>query len=194
MDTQQRILDAARELFLSEGLPGLTMRRVARATGLSATAIYRHFDNKETLMAAVAARGSHLFFDYLSRGLEGADARERLRLSGAGYLDFSLENPAYYRILFMTPLDEVGFPTLGEKNTATFAPTFQYLQDRVRECMDENVLASADVDAVSAVIWAQCHGVVSLYLAGHFDGLGSREAVRAFFQSSLDALLRGLAA
>ena len=51
-DTAARLLACARDLFLAEGVAGFSMRKVASAAGVSATAIYRHYDDKETLLFA----------------------------------------------------------------------------------------------------------------------------------------------
>jgi len=81
-DTRQNVLQAARQIYLQEGLAGLSMRKVARDAGISATAIYRHFEDKEAMLISVVAQGSHLFMHYLSRGLKGNCSEERLKLSG----------------------------------------------------------------------------------------------------------------
>jgi len=101
-NTHAVILDCARDLYLERGLAGFSMRKVAECAGLSATAIYRHFENKEALLMAVAEEGFRLFATYLWHGLEGATPLERLALTGHGYARFGVENPGYYRVIFMT--------------------------------------------------------------------------------------------
>lgn len=190
-DTRERVLDAARQIYLSEGLRSLSMRKVAADVGISATAIYRHFENKEAMLISLVAQGSHLFFQYLSRGLAGKTARERLELSGMAYLDFALDHPSYYRILFMSSQEDIGLERLCAESSESFAPTFQYLVDRVRDCMVEGVLAKADADATALTIWAGCHGFVSLYLANNLQML-SEEQLREIYRTSNSSLIRGL--
>ena len=84
MSTERHILDAARDLYLEQGLQGLPMRKVADTVGISATAIYRHFDNRETLVLAICEEGFRRFGEYLYRGLRGETPLERLVLSGQG--------------------------------------------------------------------------------------------------------------
>ena len=191
-DTRERVLASARQIYLREGLKGLSMRKVAAEVGVSATAIYRHFDSKEAMLIKLVEKGTQLFFQYLSRGLTGKTAQERLELSGMAYLDFALDHPGYYRILFMSSREDIGLEQLCEESSENFAPTFQYLVDRVRECMDDGVIAKGDADATALIIWAGCHGFVSLHLASHLPTL-SPEQLRGLYRSSNSSLLRGLA-
>jgi AcrR family transcriptional regulator len=190
-DTRERVLSSARQIYLSEGLRSLSMRKVAAEVGVSATAIYRHFENKEAMLISLVAQGSQLFFQYLSRGLAGRTAGERLELSGMAYLDFALDHPSYYRILFMSSQEDIGLERLCAESSESFAPTFQYLVDRVRDCMAEGVLAEADTEATALTIWAGCHGFVSLYLAHNLPML-SEEQLREIYRSSNSSLIRGL--
>ena len=190
-DTREAILKAAHALYLREGLAGLSMRKVAKGAKISAPAIYRHFQDKETMLFELVAKATHIFMTYLSRGLSGEDARERLLLAGMGYMDFALEHSGYYRIMFMAPKEHVGFQKLAEQAASDFAPTFQFLVDRVRECMASGELATDDAEKISAIIWANCHGLCSLRLADHFEMI-SEATFREMYQHSIEHLLVGL--
>src|SRR5688500_14212211 len=122
-DARTRILDAARELFLEEGQGGVTMRSVADRVGVTATALYRHFESKDALVHAVIDGGFQTFGGYLYRSLKGATAAERMRLSGQAYLDFALEQPEMYRTLFMTPWPD----SAHGKSDAQWNATFTFL-------------------------------------------------------------------
>jgi len=190
-ETRDDILQAAHALYLREGLAGLSMRKIAKLVGISATAIYRHFEDKETMLFELVARASHLFMTYLSRGLKGNCPRSRLFAAGMGYVDFALEHPEYYRIMFMAPKEHLGLQKLSERAAEDFAPTFQFLVDRVRECMSCGDLAQDDAEKVSAMIWANCHGLCSLRLADHFDMI-SEDMFRQMFEQSITTQLMGL--
>lgn len=198
MATRDDLLEAARTLYLKEGLQGVSMRSVADRAGVSAPAIYRHFENKEDLVFELCRAGHRIFGTYLGRGLEGRTARERLVATGIGYLEFALDHPAYYAIMFITPPSELGFDKLGSRNLEEGGRTFQMLVDRVRECVDERVLARRDPLEVSFEIWAHVHGIASLHLRACEAGepvppIHEPAMIRAFFAASLERLLRGLA-
>lgn len=197
IETRERIVSAARDLYLEGGLAALSMRKVAKMADISATAIYRHFDSKEAMLTAVCADGYGLFGRYLARGLRGADPLDRLRQTGAGYLDFALDHPAYYRIMFMTNAAEHGFAEWIEAHQRQVLPTFQFLVDRVRECVDAGLLAepAGGLRELAAWIWSHSHGMVSLWLLGQFDqDVPDPDGLRDFYQRSVNHLLRGLEA
>lgn len=200
MNSRATILNCARDLYLEEGLTGFSLRNVAKAAGVSATAIYRHFDGKEGLLWEVCQEGHEIFGRYLARGLKGKTPRERLTLTGDGYLDFALDHKAYYLVMFVAPPEHLGFQRLDARSRDEGAATFQMLVDRVRECMDAGVMVEDDPVVVSFGIWAHVHGLVTLYFRNPTDrkesmhpGLASLDAFRAVYRKSLDAHVDGLA-
>ncbi len=186
-EARTRILDAARSLFLEEGVEAVTMRRVAERVGVTATALYRHFEGKDALLSAVLDAGFQSFGGYLYRALKAGDPGERLRSSGQCYLDFALEQPEVYRSIFMTPR-----PAKVEcgRNEPQWNATFNFLVDRVRECIDAGLLRPGDPQAVAVTIWALVHGLVSLYLTGA-TGMAEEE-FRKSYRESIDRLFSGL--
>jgi AcrR family transcriptional regulator len=190
-DTRQRILESARDLYVSEGFAGLSMRRVAERAGLSATAIYRYFKDKEALLSATCEEGFRLFGEHLYGALKGETPLERYRLAGEAYLRFALENSRDYRVMFMSNAEDWGLVRMPEQNQERFSPTFRFLVDRVRECMEAGVMRPGDPGEIAGVIWAHVHGLVSLRLAGHLPG--EDEAFIAFYRRSSQVLLQGLA-
>jgi AcrR family transcriptional regulator len=191
--TRERLLACARDIYVNEGLAGLSMRRVAQLAGVSATAIYRHFESKEALVAAVTEEGFALFARYLWRALQAEGPRERLRATGTSYLRFALEQTPYYRVIFMSPTDALGYTEMHESVRRKAAPTFQFLVDRVRECIEAGVLIDIDPNELAATIWSHSHGLVSLYLDGNLRlHLASEPDFEAFYQRAQDRLVRGL--
>jgi AcrR family transcriptional regulator len=192
--TRDRLLACARDIYLEEGLVGLSMRKVGQMAGVSATAIYRHFDSKEALLAAVAEEGFALFGEYLWRSLQGATPRERLRGTVTGYLRFALEQGPYYRVIFLSPVENIGFLALSETVGRKAEPTFQFLVDRVRECIAAGVLQDGDLTEIAAIIWAHSHGLVALYLNGNFGArVPTEQAFEDLYHRAQDRLVRGLA-
>lgn len=185
-EPRARILAAAREIFLDGGADAVTMRAVAERVGVSATALYRHFENKDALVRAVMTAGFESFAGYLYRALSGKTPGERLRLSGVAYLDFALEQPQMYRTVFMTAWPRAGTVVIDPQ----WGATFHFLVDRVRECMDSRDLRKDEPTEVARTIWAQVHGLVSLYLIGS-TGLEQGD-FRELYRLSLQRLFKGL--
>lgn len=193
-ETRDRIVEEARDLYLTGGLSALSMRKVAERVGVSATALYRHFDDKEALLVAVVQAGFERFTSYLLRGLAGKTPAERLARTGEGYLRFALENSSYYRIMFMTSREDFGFDQLPDASRQILARSFQLLVDRVRECQDAGTLRAGEPEEIAVLIWSFVHGLVSLYLAGHMGPLDRKPTAFArFYAASQVEFLAGLA-
>src|SRR5207245_628973 len=125
--TRERLLTEARDLYLEVGVE-FSLREVARRAGVSAPAVYRHFENKDQLLRAVCAEGFQLFASYLMLALEAGGPKQRLVATTKQYLHFGLEHPRDYRVLFMGEPSALEFAPKKER-----APTYQFLVDRVRE-------------------------------------------------------------
>lgn len=194
-ETRERILAHACDLYLSDGLDGFSMRKLARAVGVTAPALYRHFENKEQLLHDVMVQAYEQFAHYLYRALAGTTPRERIRMAGEAYLDFALEHPKLYDILFATPATS-GLRTASEQLESLGCAVGQFWHDRVRECMDTGILAEGDPEAVSVTMWGHAHGLVTLHRKGVLmrEGTMDEDAFRALFEASGMRLLRGLAA
>jgi AcrR family transcriptional regulator len=191
--TRERILEEARDLYLKGGLSGLSMRKIADRVGVSATALYRHFEDKEALLMAVVEVGFERFTSYLLRGLAGKTPAERLNLTGEGYLRFALENRSYYRIMFMAARDDFGYDRFPARSRENLSRSFQLLVDRVRECQDSKHLRAGDPQEVAVLIWSFTHGMVSLFLTGHMGPLdGKPEAFARFYRDAQAEFLAGL--
>ena len=189
-DTRTRLLEHARAVYLEGGAAHFSLREVARRVGVSAAAVYRHFNGKAALLAAVCEEGFRTFSSYLLRALAERTPMARLRASGDFYCRFALENPHDYRVIFMSSVEDLG---LSETSPRESSPTFQFLVDRVHECVAAGVLVPGDAEEMAATIWAHVHGLASLRLSGHLDSVGDDEAFVAFFRTSTDHLLQGFA-
>jgi len=190
--TRERILSQGTSLIVDEGLGGFSMRKLASRLDLSATSLYRHFADKEQLIVAICVEGFEHFAQALWRGLEGNTPLERLRRTGREYLVFASQQPHFYRVMFMTPTDLLGWIRIPEANQQRINGTFQFLVDRVKECIDAGVLQTGEPREMAASIWAHCHGLVALRLDGHLRDL-SDDQFRDFYATSCDAHLSGLA-
>ncbi len=142
------------------------MRKVAERVGVSATAIYRHFADRNALVAAAQEDAGQQLAQYFARALAGKTPRERLHLTGRNYLRFALEHQKYYQVLFMA-WDELPVDLPSPRHGGGYAPTFQFLLDRVGECVLARLLPPrTDVFEVAMLCWSVCHGLASLYLTG----------------------------
>jgi len=197
-DTRALLVTVARDLFLEAGEAGFSLREVARRVGISPAAVYRHFDGKEALIFAACTQGFEVFSSYLVRALAAATPLERVLAACEEYRHFGLENPRDYRFIFMSPAEQVQFPK-AHASLASDAPrlpqysTFQFLVDRIRECMDAGLIARGDPALTAMLVWAHLHGLVSLRLSGLLVAVGDEPAFAEVYRGSVARLFRALA-
>jgi AcrR family transcriptional regulator len=104
------ILTAALRLVEQKGPSGFTMREVAGELGYSATAIYQHFTSKEALLLALKLRAGDLLAGEMEVARRGATLEIQLHGMAHRYLEFGLQNPAYYRLIFQDTLPSLQLP------------------------------------------------------------------------------------
>lgn len=185
--TRVRILAAARDLFVEAGAEAVTMRAVAARVGLTPMALYRHFRSRAALLRAVSDEGHGTFLSYLQRALAEPSAAARLVRAGQEYLNFALEHPRDYTVMFMRP---TGLDEQRSGPQWRDVATFRFLVDRIRECVVAGVLRADDPESAALTVWAHVHGLVSLYLAQKLDL--DEAAFRARFARSIADLARAL--
>ena len=179
---REKILACACELYLETGLPGFSMRKLAKNVGVTAPALYRHYDGKEKVLADVVREAY--------RALQASTPIERFFQAGEGYLDFALEHPRWYKIMFSSP-ERLGMKELPDDIEAMGWGVHQFWIDRVRECMQVGILKEADPLQTSLTMWAHAHGMVLLYQQGIFPM--DREEFRSLFEQSGARMMSGFA-
>ena len=157
---REALVEAGLAILAEGGDPAaLSLREAARRAGVSAMAPYRHFPDKEALLAAVAAVG----FTRLAARLEAADAgatgSAALVAQGQAYVGFAMAEPALFRLMFGGALARDGSQKPREGGTA-----FAILADRVG-----TMTTAAKRETVALHCWAIVHGLASLALDGLID-------------------------
>ncbi|MCF7221237.1 TetR/AcrR family transcriptional regulator [Marilutibacter chinensis] len=189
-DSAGRILRAARRLFEREGPAGVTMRRVAAAVGLSPMAIYRHFENREALLARIGEDSFESIAGHWSARAQGLDPLTRLIEVHRLYLDYALTHPHLFDLAFSMPRrDARRYP---EDFRARRSPTLTVVADAVADAIAAGALREDDAWAVTMTLWAHTHGLVALYRSGRFNY--DEAMFRDFYERSLQRLFAGLQA
>jgi AcrR family transcriptional regulator len=196
LETRDLILEAARELFLSEGYEGVSMRKVAEKIEYSPTAIYVHFADKEELFRELCRQDfAHLAQVFQSAALP-QDVVERLKHIGRTYVEFGRQYPNHYKLMFMTQhppaeVDESGCEVKGNPEVDAYA----FLKHTVQQAIDAGAFRAGidDAELISQTLWAGVHGVISLHIAKHFtDSWVDWRPLEERVELMLDAVLRGL--
>jgi AcrR family transcriptional regulator len=190
---KEALIQAALSLIAEKGPGGLTFADAARAAGVSAAAPYRHFRDREALLADVAQRGFQVFGEQLAKAASegGSEPLKALNRVGKAYLRFAREEPAYYAAMFESGVPIGSNPELRTAAEAAFGA--------VRSAV-EAVIATLPSNArppalmMTLHIWSQAHGIASLF--GRADG--ARRPIPMSPEDLLEAAvliyLRGLGA
>lgn len=158
------LLAAASELLTKGGPDFVTLRAVGAAAGVSRTAPYRHFHDKDDLLSAVAAENLIFLADAMRRDAAGeAAAGTPLYRACLGYVRAAMQRPAHYRLVFGD--FQIHNPSQALQDAADDCT--QYLYEVVAEAQRDNILIAGDVREIAALLWATLHGLVDLTLAGH---------------------------
>jgi len=194
-ETREKILDAARELFVTEGYEGVSMRKVAEKIEYSPTAIYVHFADKNELFRELCHQDYARLAEVFTSSVISTDPLERLKQIGGIYIDFGTRNPNHYKFMFMTPhpahqLDEVDREMKDNPEKDAYA----FLKWAVQQAMDAGCFREdlQDVELISQTLWASVHGVISLHIAKGDDEWVDWRPMRDRAQTMLDVTLRGL--
>jgi AcrR family transcriptional regulator len=189
---KRKILDAARELLLADGVEGFSMRKLAAKIGYTATGIYHHFTDKMDVLKALMDADFKAFRAGLGRIGKVDDPIERIRRMGIAYVDFASDHPDHYRLLFMSPPVEHSEGEVVRGDPAQDA--YAFLRKVVAEALDAGRFRSEfkDADELSQIIWGGVHGLVSLHIAKGTDPWVPWKPLKAAFRRMNDALIRGL--
>jgi AcrR family transcriptional regulator len=165
---REEVLAAARQIVLEEGFDALTMRKIAEAIEYAPGTIYLYFESRDAIAFELCRSGFASFFETLAPVAAIADPFERFRELGERYVNFGLENPETYRLLFMEDpkFSEAGF---HERTEAPDSPGNQALGILIGifdELRAQNRLKSmADSRTLAETVWAGVHGIVALRIA-----------------------------
>jgi AcrR family transcriptional regulator len=196
-ETREIILDAARELFITEGYEGVSMRKVAEKIEYSPTAIYVHFKDKDDLFHELCHEDyARLAAEFQSANLP-SDPIERIRAIGQTYINFGLHYPNHFKLMFMTPnpqkfseLDERDKDVKGNPEKDSYAFLMQTVHEALAMGVFRDELKNADL--IAQTLWGAVHGVVALQIAKSHDAWVDWQPIQERVQVMLDSTLRGL--
>jgi AcrR family transcriptional regulator len=158
-DLRVACLRAARELLEEDGSAGLSLRAVARRAGVSPMAPYRHYADRDALVSAVAAAGYRELAERLTAAHPAPATPDDLAAVAVTYVQFALEHPALFRVMFVEPCD----PGSDERVDAAAAVS-AYV-----DALVGRAFPGATSDALCTAVWALVHGLAFLHLDGKLD-------------------------
>lgn len=182
--TQRRVLRAASRLLAKKGVRGLTVREIAKAAKQSTMSIYSRFGGKDGVIDALYQEGFSLLAQRQQKALESGAPLEQLINMCQEYRDVALNHRAHYKLMFS--LESQGrSPSSQQVSSATF----EALVGAVDACIKTGALDPADPAEVAHALFAFCHGLVDVELAGLAPPRSSER-----YRAALSRLLAGFGA
>lgn len=162
---RQQLIQTALELIAAEGAERVSLREIARRSGVSASAVYHHFADKQALLAAVATQGYLQLSAELGAALEtaGPDPLQRHLTLGRAYLRFAQHHPATLRAMFSPEVSDC--PTAELEQSANGA--FSLLTANLAAGQAAGLFKAESPVLLGLAVWSQLHGLAVLLLDGH---------------------------
>jgi AcrR family transcriptional regulator len=187
---REALVQAGLRLLSEGGLENLSLRAAAQLAGVSHAAPYRHFRDKNALVAAIAEKGFRLLTARMQEEEQRCESRElRARLSaiGVGYVAFAIEHPGYFRVIFGgLACADPSTPELQEAGEASY----RVLRDLIVEGIESQVLVARDPDELALASWALVHGLGMLAIDGALEPRLSGATAFKLVAESLTRLLQ----
>jgi AcrR family transcriptional regulator len=161
-EMRSRILETAKQLYVEDGFSNVSIRKIAERIEYSPATIYLYFADKDSILFALHDEGFRALFTRQREVARLKDPAERLKRFMETYVEFALDAPEYYDLMFIlfTPVPKI----LKSAEWRYGRRAYQMLRATVVECQEKGLLRQFDPDAASLGIWGGVHGVVSLLI------------------------------
>jgi len=167
-DTREVLLRAAVEIAEADGVGAIGLREAARRAGVTHGAPYRHFENQQALVAAVAEQGfRQLMADVqAAQAAAGNDVLARFHALGQAYVRFALEHPGQFRVMFGA--EAAAEPAVRSAEAAVFALAVNEIASAQRQ----GLIAAGDPQELALLAWSTGHGLAVLMSDGLVEWVG----------------------
>ena len=187
-DLRRALLRTAARLIDEEGVDSISMRKLAERAGVSRTAAYHHFANKQELLCAIAMDGFQRQMQAIDTAGGSEGFREQLSRFIRSYVEFSADNPEYYELMLGGNIWRTGQATDELRNVGDIA--FRNLRKQVAIWQEQGFIdAGADNLRLTQVIWCSAHGISRFIIDGVYV---HQTALDAICDATVDALVDGL--
>jgi AcrR family transcriptional regulator len=188
----KKIIEISREIFLTDGFKGFSMRTVANRLGMSQSNLYNYWSSKRELWYAIIRHDFQVFEDELMKLVSSHKGSliELLEKFGYFYFKFAEDNFRRYQMMFVLPPPPSG--TVGPTELEFEPTTIQTLVTMLRKADESGILKGVDVEKLSLYLWSVVHGVtyVSHSVVFHPDSKMKNFGAAEDFQKFVIELLK----
>lgn len=184
---RDEILEISRSMLFEDGYKSLSMRKIAKKAGVSATSIYLYFENKDHLLHTLIEESVEDLSRHIEKNaLPVEHCIDRFKAIIRGYVDFGLTYPEKYEIIYKVKSDSMARYPKEKFRKARRA--YELLVKTIEESVEKGQM-DVDKPLVAAYsIWAQLHGIVSVVSTGRLDSRINKEQ---FIEDSIDHVIQG---
>ena len=180
---RRNVVEAASRLLVQEGPDALTVRRIAKELDCSTKIIYTMFQGKDGLANALYLEGCVRLSHAIGQVQKTSTPKEYAREVAWAYWAFALANQSYYAVMFCGAIPNFQPSTTSIHSITTALET---VVENLQSYMTQGLLPIEDPEMLTKTLWAPLHGVVSLYLLGHFSSL---EVARDVFERTVQMIM-----
>jgi AcrR family transcriptional regulator len=167
-DLRRALVDEALRTIQQDGVEGLTLRTVGARLGVSRTALYRHFSDKQALLAAVGREGFRMLRLALADAWEAhGRGRAGFEAMGLAYVRFADAHPSHYRVMFGRYIESC---SKDQEFVQEAQAAFAVLVNSIVEQQQAGLVRKDDPQLVALLIWSLVHGIAMLVIDGQLRG------------------------
>lgn len=184
---REQILDTSRHLLIKSGYKQLSMRKIARSIGVTATSIYLHFDSKDHLLHALIEEAIEDLNDRLEAVVSSSNnVVERLRMLAETYIEYALENPEQYSIIYLVPSEDM--ERYPKEKFRKARKGYEIVAQTITEGVEAGFIDEEEPHMAAYVFWAQLHGALSVVESERLD---VRIDKQDFLNKTIEHVLNG---
>ena len=187
LSLRDRILETSRSILFSKGYDAISMRKIAKLVGVSATSIYLYFENKNHLVHTLIEESVEELSEVIEQG--AAQENEILAKFTAiiqSYVNFAMQNPEKYKVIYMVSPEAMGrYP---KEKFRKARRGYALLESVIRTAIEQDLMTVEDPKVAAYSIWAQLHGIISVVQDQRLD---SRIDKEHFIEESIELIVQG---
>lgn len=180
-DTKQKLIQVTREIIDQQGIDAINMRDLGQKINLSRSALYRHFKNKDDLLAAIVAENFELLNSSIRQLSDNTnEPRSFLNAILLAYYDFGINNPEHYQLMFRKQWDKEMYPEIAQSAFVMFTV--------VEKCLEKAGNIRKSSNQSTAIMYAFIHGLVELNISEHSESEKGLDSPTHLIDSFLDLI------
>ena len=182
-ELKELILQAAKKLFAEKGIEQTTIRNIANAIEYSVGTVYVYFKDKKEILNELHTQGFKQLGGEMRVLFNVTDPMERLKALGRVYLQFAIENPDMYDLMFHMKEPMACLESMDKEEWDEGKATFDVLRTTVNQCIEKGHFKGHQLEPLSFAIWSTVHGMASLHIGQRVNRVNLKDPDTMLFRA-----------